>query len=137
MLRRMALGKDSIVLVIGEQGSGKSMLLNQYLETTGASWRRCKIKAYDKRTSSRVKSLDHLDDRSAYILREGQSPLVFMDDAHELSDKELQHLLQNTVSTVSASEAKRLILFGDSSLKAKLEAPMQQTAMPGQPARWE
>ena len=122
MLRRMALGKDSIVLVIGEKGSGKSMLLNQYLETTGASWRRCKIKAYDKRTSSRVKSLDHLDDRSAYILREGQSPLVFMDDAHELSDKELQHLLQNTISTVSATETKRLILFGDSSLKAKLES---------------
>ena len=122
MLRRMVLGKDYIVLVIGEEGSGKTMLLNQYLETTGASWRRCKIKAYDKQTSNRATTLDQLDDRSAYILREGQTPILFMDDAHELSVRELQHLLQNTVSPDSVSGAKRLILFGDATLKTKLES---------------
>lgn len=122
MLKHLIQGSDFLVLVIGEQGSGKTTLLNQLLASTDNKWRGCRIRAYSKTKSNNAPLLENLDKHHAFILSDEKPPIMMLDDAHKLTDIELQFLLQEALSPGSMDKLKRLVLFCEPSIQAIMVA---------------
>jgi len=122
MLTHLIKGSDFLVLVIGEQDSGKTTLLNQFLASTDNKWRGCKIRAYSKTKSNNAPLFENLDNHPAFILSDENLPIVMLDDAHKLTDIELQFLLQEALAPGSMDKLKRLVLFCEPSIQAVMAA---------------
>ncbi|NNL43667.1 MAG: hypothetical protein HKO79_14365, partial [Desulfobacterales bacterium] len=120
VLRRLIQGRDFLILVIGEKGSGKTALLNQFLISDKGNWRTCRIRAHSKAISGSQPALDNLNEHPAFILPDDELPIVMFDDAHELTEIELQYLLKDALAPGGSRKLKRLILFSDSSINATL-----------------
>jgi DamX protein len=111
ILQRLVQGQDFLILVIGKAGSGKTVLLNRFFESTEKNWRTCRIRTRLTTPSAHRPSLDNLNHHPAYILQENQIPIVMIDDAHHLSETELKYLLQDALMPGSRQKLKRLVLL--------------------------
>lgn len=120
ILRRLVTGRDFLILVIGEKGSGKTMLLNRFLSSADSDWRKCRIKARITKSNSNGPSLNNLDNHPAYILQDNSLPIVLFDDAHELSVIELKYLLKDALTPDSSKKLKRLVLFCEPQIKSAM-----------------
>jgi len=107
-------------MVIGEKGSGKTALLNQFLISAKGNWRTCRIRAHSTTISGSQPVLDNLNEHPAFILPDDELPIVMFDDAHELTKVELQYLLKDALAPGGSRKLKRLILFSESSINATL-----------------
>lgn len=121
ILQRLVQGQDFLILVIGEAGSGKTVLLNRFLESTDENWRTCRIRTRLTAPSARRPSLDNLNQHPAYILQKNQIPIVMFDDAHRLNGTELKYLLQDALAPGSRRKLKRLVLFCEPQILATME----------------
>jgi type II secretory pathway predicted ATPase ExeA len=121
VLQRLVQGQDFLILVIGKAGSGKTVLLNRFLESTDENWRTCRIRTRLTAPSARRPSLDNLNQHPAYILQENQIPIVMFDDAHRLTGTELKYLLQDALTPGSRRKLKRLVLFCEPQILATME----------------
>lgn len=119
-MRRLIQGRDFLILVIGEKGSGKTALLNQFLISDKGNWRTCRIRAHSKAISGSQPALKNLNEHPAFILPDDELPIVMFDDAQELTEIELQYLLKDALAPGGSRKLKRLILFSDSSINATL-----------------
>ncbi len=120
VLKRLIKGRDFLILVIGEKGSGKTALLNQFLISSQGNWRTCRIHAQSANISGSQPILDNLNEHPAFILPDDELPIVMLDDAHELTKVELQYLLKDALAPDGNRKLKRLILFSESSIHATL-----------------
>ncbi len=109
-------GTDLIVLVIGESGSGKTTLLNRYLASTDTQWKSARIRTDPETASTQPSEPRERRGHPAYILQDSVDPIVIVDDAHQLLQKELEFLVHETLVPGSSNKIKRLILFGESDL---------------------
>ena len=94
VLKQLVQGRDFLILVIGEKGSGKTTLLNQFLTSADDNWSTCRIRAHSKTITDNAQFLENLNGRPSFISSDKQSPIVMIDDAHELTMIELQYLLR-------------------------------------------
>ena len=118
VLRRLIQGKESVTLVIGESGSGKTTFLNAYLKTAEENWQGCKIKA-SKVGSERKKSVRKAGKRKqAFICRDASLPVIIIDDVHQLTKPELKSLFRDAYNPRSGDRGKRLVLFGEPAINA-------------------
>jgi type II secretory pathway predicted ATPase ExeA len=120
VLSRLIQGRDFLIMVIGEKGSGKTALLNQFLISAKGNWRTCRIRAHSKAIPDRKSALDNLNEHPAFILPDDEPPIVLFDDAHELTEIELQYLLKDALAPGGDRKLKRLILFSESSINATI-----------------
>jgi len=107
-------------LVIGEKGSGKTTMLNQFLISAKGNWSTCRIRAHSTTISGNSPSLDNLNEHQAFILPDDELPIVMFDDAHELTGIELQYLLKDALAPGGSRKLKRLILFSEPSINATM-----------------
>ena len=121
ILQRLVQGQDFLILVIGKAGSGKTVLLNRFLESTDENWRSCRIRTRHSDPSTHHPPLDNLNQHSAYILKENQIPIVMFDDAHRLNGTELKYLLQVALTPDSRQKLKRLVLFCEPQILKTME----------------
>jgi type II secretory pathway predicted ATPase ExeA len=121
ILQRLVRGQDFLILVIGKAGSGKTVLLNRFLESTDENWRTCRIRTRLTAPSAQRPSLDNLNQHTAYVLQENQIPIVMFDDAHRLTGTELKYLLQDALTPGSHRKLKRLVLFCEPQILATME----------------
>jgi type II secretory pathway predicted ATPase ExeA len=121
ILQRLVQGQDFLILVIGKAGSGKTVLLSRFLESTDENWRTCRIRTHLTAPSAHGPSLDNLNQHPAYILQENQIPIVMFDDAHRLNGTELKYLLQDALTPDSRRKLKRLVLFCEPQILATME----------------
>jgi DamX protein len=116
MLKRLVEGTEIIILVIGEAGSGKTTLLKRYLSSSEASWKTCRIRIPPV-AEAKQSSLDKdVDSYPAHIRQDVADPIIIIDDAHKLTQKQLKGLLQNAQSSSSARKVKRFVFFCEPSL---------------------
>ncbi|MBW2590684.1 MAG: SPOR domain-containing protein [Deltaproteobacteria bacterium] len=106
-------------MVIGEKGSGKTTMLNQFLISAKGNWSTCRIRAHSTISGS-PPSLDNLNEHQAFILPDDELPIVMFDDAHELTGIELQYLLKDALAPGGSRKLKRLILFCEPSINATM-----------------
>ena len=116
VLHGLVQGADLFVLVIGEPGSGKTTLLNRYLASTGTEWKSARIPAAPETASTQSSAPPEPRGYPVYILQDSAEPIVIVDDAHQLLQKELEFLIHEARVPGSSNKIKRLVLFGESDL---------------------
>jgi len=128
VLRHLVQGTDLLVLVVGESGSGKTTLLHRYLVKTDENWKAVLIKPGPARLSEPVPTGQQQESYRAFIQQDARDPIVIVDDAHKVSQKDLRFLLQEALVPESAYKIKRLVLFGEPSLCHYIAAFSESTA---------
>ncbi len=121
VLQRLVQGKDFLILVIGEFGSGKTVLLNRFLDVSDENWRTCQIKTRVSVPAAESPQADNVKYHPAYILQENQIPIILFDDAHCLTSTELKYIFQNALTPDSQRKLKRLVLFCEPQILATME----------------
>jgi DamX protein len=116
ILNGLVEGTDLFVLVIGEPGSGKTTLLNRYLASTDAEWNSVRILADPEPAETPSLEPAEPEGYPAYILQDATDPIVIVDDAHQLPQKDLEYLIHEALVPGSKNKIKRLVLFGESEL---------------------
>ena len=120
VLKHLIQGRDFLILVIGEQGTGKTTMLNQFLYSARGDWRSCRIRAQSTEKTGGLSSLKNLNEHPAFILPDDKLPIVMFDDAHELNKVELQYLLKDALAPGGVRKLKRLVLFCEPSINATM-----------------
>jgi len=115
-LHGLVQGKDLFVLVIGEPGSGKTTLLNRYLASTDTKWKSARVLTDPEPASTQSSKPQAQGGYPAYVLQDAANPIVIVDDAHRLPQKEFEFLIHEALVPGSPNKIKRLVLFGDSEL---------------------
>ena len=116
VLHGLVQGADLFVLVIGEPGSGKTTLLNRYLASTDTEWKSARIHTAPETASAQFSAPPDHRGYPVYILQDSAEPIVIVDDAHQLLQKELEFLIHEARVPGSSNKIKRLVLFGESNL---------------------
>jgi type II secretory pathway predicted ATPase ExeA len=122
VLKQLVQGRDFLIMVIGEKGSGKTTLLNQFMVSADDNWSTCTIRAHSKTDNKNSQLLENLDGRPSFILSDKQTPIVMIDDAHELTGIELKYLLQKTQSFERLRKPNRLLLFCEPRIKTTMNS---------------
>jgi len=121
MLTNLVNGHDALHVVAGEEGSGKTALLAEFLRQSGKPYCRCRITV-----SEHGKNRRHIPiastDRQAFLLRIGDAPVVLLDDAHTLDTGQLDYLLRAAASAVRRGQIHGLVLFGRPELSRAIQS---------------
>lgn len=116
MIRRLFDGPSRLLLIVGDRGSGKTLMMKQFLAQDEAHWKTCRINAHDVTDLPGDDRVRGMTEHRAYMHSGHEWPAVMMDDAHMLSLAELAFLIRLTGSKGYQRELGKLILFGESSL---------------------
>jgi DamX protein len=116
LLKNMVGGSSLVVVVVGERGSGKTTLMNQFVTDAGHHWRvgRIKLKA---RRKVPARLWRNLNNRMVFLSRKSGPPSVIIDDAHQLSAAELQLLLQYAVSGEGQRRLQSIVLLAEPQMR--------------------
>ena len=128
VLNHLVQGTDLLVLVIGESGSGKTTLLHRYLVTTDENWKAGLINPDPASVSDPALTGQQPDGYPVFIQQDAKDPIVIVDDAHKLPEKDLGFLLQKALVPESSHKIKRLVLFGEPSLSNYITALSESSA---------
>jgi len=111
MLSNLVEGHDVLHIVAGEKGSGKTVLLDQFLKQSGKPYSRCRVTVSENRKNGRHIPIASTD-RSAYVLRIHEAPVVLLDDAHTLTSDQLDYLVRTSEGAAHRGRIRSLVLFG-------------------------
>jgi DamX protein len=128
VLNHLVQGTDLLVLVVGESGSGKTTLLHRYLVTTDESWKADRIKPSPASVSDPASTEAQQPGYPVFVQQDAADPIVIVDDAHKLPEKDLRFLLLEALVPESEHRIKRLVLFGEPSLSNYITAFSESTA---------
>ena len=107
-----------IIVVIGERGSGKTTLMNRFITEAGFRWRAGRIKfRAGRKLPAAWRSLDN---RMVLLTRQGQTPSMIIDDAHQLSQAELKLILRYAVNTDGQRRIQSIVLLAEPSMRERL-----------------
>lgn len=142
MLHLTQFGEE-ILLVSGEQGSGKSSLLQQFVKQAHSSWKMCVIKAsptiilgqllrqisqcFDLRHEAQIiqEKIQELQGNLSDFLTVEPGPVVLLvDDAHLLSAECLSNVLElANIRDAGSKKQLRIVLLAEPGFKTKLLEP--------------
>lgn len=128
VLNHLVQGTDLLVLVIGESGSGKTTLLHRYLVTADVRWKTDQIQIDLLNTSDKPSPDQSPDSYPIFVQQDANDPIVIVDNAHRLAEKDLNFLLREALVPASSDKIKRLVLFGEPSLNNYITALSETTA---------
>ena len=128
VLKHLVQGTDLLVLVVGESGSGKTTLLHRYLVTSDVRWKADRIHTDGTSTSDKPAPGQESESYPIFVQQDARDPIVIVDDAHKLPEKDLRFLLQEALVPESSHKIKRLVLFGEPSLSTYITALSESTA---------
>lgn len=110
LLKNMVGGSSLVIAVVGERGSGKTTLMNQFITDTGRHWRVGRIKLRARREAS-AGSWHNLNNRMVFLSTKAGPPSVIIDDAHQLSKAEMKLLLQYAVTGEGVRRIQSIVLL--------------------------
>jgi len=127
MLSNLVNGHDPLHVVSGEKGSGKTALLGEFLRQSHNPFCRCRITVSENRKNGRHIPIASTD-RSAYMIRMGEAPVVLLDDAHTLDSGQLDYLLRASAAAARRGRIRSLVLFGSPKLNRDIQRSLPKNA---------
>jgi len=121
-LKQLVQGRDFLILVIGERGSGKTTMLNRFLDDNGENARGVRVQIQKSLEGENDTAFENLDGHIAYMIENGQLPVMILDDAHELNSAELSFLFQLAGAYGEEPRIKRIVLFCEPQIKTALSS---------------
>ena len=121
MLTNLVNGRDALHVVVGEQGSGKTALLAEFLRQSGKPHCRCRVTVSEHRKNGRQIPIASTD-RQAFLLKSDRTPVVLLDDAHTLDREQLDYLLRAAESAARRGQISSLVLFGRTELSRAIQS---------------
>jgi type II secretory pathway predicted ATPase ExeA len=124
LIKALSSSRNLVTLVLGERGSGKTTLLNYFMQKSGLSWECYRLltpidEARDMANTVEPPSLANWG-RPLFISDEGGTSRLVMDDAHQLSHKEMKLVLASAWSESRKRKLGGIILFSEPRLRASL-----------------
>ncbi|MBU1169467.1 MAG: hypothetical protein KKD44_07875 [Proteobacteria bacterium] len=120
VITRLFGGNSRLLLIIGETGSGKTLLMQQILAQDEKNWNVCRINAHDSTDMPNDQNLRGMKEHRAYMLRKNELPVVMMDQAHDLSTHELSFLIRLTGAKGYQRQIDKLVFFCEPSIMTRL-----------------
>lgn len=116
LLRQSFCSPFKVILVLGDFGSGKSLMMKQFLADEAALWKPCKInpRAMDELAGPRPGKM--MREFKAFLYRTAEQTAFMMDDAHSLDIDEVLALLRLTGLAGGELQADKLVLFAEPSI---------------------
>ena len=133
---------NELLVVIGEQGMGKTMFLQQFINSAGEHWKICTVQGHKMMTEEQFlqrvylgfgiahasihKStmLANLKKRLDSQLEQALPVILLVDDAHLFSSKVLSLILElASIRNVTSGTSVRVILFSEPQIKIILAQP--------------
>jgi type II secretory pathway predicted ATPase ExeA len=120
ILNNMVGSSSLIIVVIGERGSGKTTLVNEFISSAGNDWQACRIKLLsdNKATHNRWRDLTN---RAVYRSPKNHPPSIIIDDAHQLTANELKKLLQSAFRPDKQPKFKSIILLAEPAMRERFD----------------
>ena len=118
ILKNMVNGRSFLVVVWGERGSGKTTLMNHFVETADKGWRSCRIRLKPDKTAA-VNTWRNLHNRMVFISQKGDLPSVIIDDAHQLSPAELKLIMRTAFPPSGERKIKSVVLFAEPRIRER------------------
>ncbi|MGB7920132.1 MAG: hypothetical protein WCF40_08730 [Desulfobacterales bacterium] len=124
LLKRLMAGRDALILVIGEWGSGKTTLMKRLIDTVRIPCRQGRFREpIEDHSHPPLPAL--LRTHPVFILKNMAQSTIILDDAHALGPEELAFLLRIISSPRGIRMANRMVLFGEPLLNTNLTALIQ------------
>ena len=108
-VRRYVAGDYRVLLVTGEAGSGKTLLVKQILALDETRWKVANL------------SLEHGASLRVYAMEMGELPTILIDDAHLLEPEVLASLVKLTSEEEGERRLQQLVIFGAPRLSRQVD----------------
>ncbi|MGD9364100.1 MAG: hypothetical protein PVH87_00265 [Desulfobacteraceae bacterium] len=118
ILNNMVGGRSLVIVVIGERGSGKTTLMNEFISSAGNAWQACRIKLSPESKDCRSR-WRNLTNRVVYRTQKNHPPSIIIDDAHQLTANELKKLLQSAFRPDKQPKFKSIVLFAEPDMRKR------------------
>jgi type II secretory pathway predicted ATPase ExeA len=118
ILKKMVNGRSAVIVVMGEPGSGKTTLINQFMADAGHDWRANRIRLKPKHRRADTLS-HHLNNRRVFVSTQKNLPSMIIDDAHQLSVREMKLLFQWAFSHNGHGKLNSVILLAGPQLRKR------------------
>lgn len=120
-LRLAFFGSCRILVVLGDFGSGKSLMMKQFLAEESKLWKPCKVNPREMDATESFGPGRPLREHRAYLYRAEEKTALLMDDAHNLDIDELLFLLRLTGLGGGERQTDMLVFFAEISLLQQLD----------------
>lgn len=120
--------RSSIIVMMGERGSGKTTLMNRFITEAGFQCRAGRIKVRSDRKLPAT--WRNLENRMVLLTQPNHPPSVIIDDAHRLSLAELKLILQYAVNAEGRRGFQNIVLLAEPSMRERV-AQMTRWLPPG------
>ncbi len=118
LLNQMVGSHSILIAVIGERGSGKTTLMNEFISMTGHQWQACRFKLKSRQGQSE-RLWENLNNRAAYRSVKENPPSLIIDDAHQLTPSELKKLLRSAFSKPESRKFQSIVLFSEPDIRER------------------
>jgi type II secretory pathway predicted ATPase ExeA len=121
VLHRLISSRSPVIVIIGEQASGKTTLMNRLIHDGRKPWKVCRIRLKPK-GNAEMTHCQNLNNRLAFHTKKEEARSVIIDDAHQLNQHELQILIQSSFAGDSSrsNKVKTIVLFAEPQIRRRL-----------------
>ncbi|MCK4744329.1 MAG: AAA family ATPase [Sulfuriflexus sp.] len=141
MLYHMSQNSELLLVVTGIEGSGKTSLLNRFIEMRTENWRQCVVNANTMTNPDQLlieiaegfglpqdtvtfgSGLEMLQKRLTDMKLSELMPILIIDDAHELPTASLTILLKLSELSDNNERLLRIVLFAEPIIMEMFDAP--------------
>ncbi len=127
-LLSLMAGGEFLSVVIGENSSGKTTMMKQFMAETNGSWSECSIVATKSSDDENIDPAE-MGGHPAYRISGETRDYFIIDDAHNMTDAEFYFLLDINRQIEDDAAKPGFIFFGDPSLRKRF-AYLQEDLIP-------
>ena len=116
-LKERFCGTSRLLLVLGDFGSGKTLMMKQFLAGESNLWKPCKVNPSDSGNDDEpMVSARTSRGYRAYIYSAGDKTALMMDDAQNLSVEDISFLIGLTGDADDGKQVDQVVLFAETSI---------------------